>query len=251
LNGSHPELDIVIPVYNEGANIIPVLASLRRSLQTPFRVLICYDRDDDDTLVALRDHPLDDIDVRTVKNRGQGALGAVVTGFAESTADAVLVFPADDDYNAGRLDQMVEAFRGGCAIVAASRFMPGGAMVGCPWLKAVLVRTIAWVLHHIVGLPTHDPTNGFRLFSRKVLEHLPIETRAGFGYSLELLVKCHRLGWKVGEVPVHWYERKAGQSRFRIFKWAPHYLVWVRYALATRFLGRRSESVERRDGAAV
>ena len=251
MNDMHPELDIVIPVYNEGANIIPVLEGLRRSLQTSFRVLICYDRDDDDTLTALRNHPLNDIDVRTVKNRGQGALGAVVTGFEESTADAVLVFPADDDYNTSRLDSMVASYRAGCEIVAASRFMPGGSMVGCPLLKSILVRSVAWVLHRLIGLPTHDSTNGFRLFSRRVLQQLPIETQAGFAYSLELLVKCHRLGWKVGEVPVDWYERKKGQSRFRIFKWAPHYLVWVGYALATRFLGRGPASVPQRVGVAV
>jgi len=41
----HRELDIVIPVYNEGENIVQVLDSLRRSVTTPFRVLICYDHD--------------------------------------------------------------------------------------------------------------------------------------------------------------------------------------------------------------
>ena len=51
------------------------------------------------------------------------------------------MYPADDDYNAGMLDRMVALAREGCDIVCASRFMPGGAMVGCPWLKAALVRT--------------------------------------------------------------------------------------------------------------
>ena len=50
------------------------------------------------------------------------------------------MYPADDDYNAPLLDGMVAAARGSCDIVCASRFMPGGAMVGCPLIKAVLVR---------------------------------------------------------------------------------------------------------------
>ena len=55
-NMAEPELDIVIPVYNEGASIGGVLESLRAHVQTPFRVLICFDRDDDDTLPALASH---------------------------------------------------------------------------------------------------------------------------------------------------------------------------------------------------
>ncbi len=51
-----PRLDIVIPVYNEGANILRTLQSIARAVTTPKRVLICYDREDDDTLPAIRDN---------------------------------------------------------------------------------------------------------------------------------------------------------------------------------------------------
>jgi dolichol-phosphate mannosyltransferase len=53
-------------------------------------------------------------------------------------------------------------------------------------------------------------------------------------------VKCHRLGWPIGEVPIEWYERTAGQSRFRVLKWLPKYLRWYFYAFATTWLGARS-----------
>jgi dolichol-phosphate mannosyltransferase len=227
------ELDIVIPVYNEGANILSVLNSLKSHVRTPLKVLLCYDRDDDNTIHAVRSGPVFPFEVRFVKNRGQGAHGAVVTGFRESTAPAVLVMPSDDDYNANRIDSMMEKFREGCEIVAPSRFMPGGTMVGCRWLKASLVRAAAFLLHRFACVPTHDPTNGFRLFSRRVIQTISLESTQGFTYSLELLAKSHRLGWKVGEVPVEWYERRQGTSRFRVLRWLPHYLVWFFYCFAT------------------
>jgi glycosyltransferase involved in cell wall biosynthesis len=236
------ELDIVIPVYNEGPNIRRVLDSFAAIKRTRFRVLICYDRDDDDTLTALRGYQAG-FPIALVKNRGQRALGAIVTGFADSTAPAVLVFPGDDDYNAARLDGMMDAFRAGADIVVASRFIPGGCMVGCPWLKAALVRASAFVLRHIARLPTHDASNGFRLFSRKVLDSIPIETEHGFAYSIELLVKAHRLGWRISEVPVHWYERRHGQSRFQVVGWLPDYLPWFFYAFATTYLFRGPSTV--------
>jgi hypothetical protein len=127
--------------------------------------------------------------------------------------------------------------------VCASRFMPGGAMIGCPWLKGMLVRTANFTLHHFARLPTTDASNGFRLFSRRVIEQIPVESHQGFCYSIELLVKAHRLGWPIAEVPVRWLERRHGQSRFRVIKWLPAYLRWYAYAFATTWLRRKAASV--------
>ncbi len=242
------ELDIVIPVHNEGRNIVATLAALAASVGTPSRVLICYDHPDDDTPPAVRDNAqaYAGLPVDLVRNRGRGPHSAVMTGFAASTAPFILMYPADDDTNAGMLDRMVELARGGCAIVCASRFMPGGAMIGCPALKAALVRAGNFTLRHFARLPTTDASNGFRLFSRRVIERIPVESDQGFCYSIELLVKAHRLDWPVAEVPVRWIERRHGQSRFRVLKWLPAYLRWYGYAFATTFLRRRPASVELR-----
>src|SRR5881397_3691187 len=97
---ARPKVDILIPVYNEGKNIVRVLEALRSHVHAPFRILICYDFDEDDTLEALGG-------VELGKNEGQGAHQAILTGFAASTSPFVLVYPADDDYNAGIVDQLV------------------------------------------------------------------------------------------------------------------------------------------------
>lgn len=242
------QLDIVIPVYNEGENIVAVLRGLSQNVKTPTRVLICYDRPDDDTLPAVRANPsaYQGLPVEFVRNPSRGAHAAIMAGFAASTAPLVVVYPADDDLNPGILDKMVELARQGCDVVCASRFIPGGTMQGCPWLKATLVRSAAFTLHHFARLPTHDPTSGFRLFSRRVIENLQVESAQGFTYSIELLVKAHRLGWRIGEVPALWFERKHGTSRFRVLKWLPAYLRWYAYAFATTFLRRPPESVTRK-----
>jgi len=240
-----PELDIVIPVYNEGGNIVATLAALKRWVTTPARVLICYDHAEDDTLPAIRANAQAHagLAVEFVRNRGRGAHAAVMTGFAASTAPFVLMYPADDDTNAAMLDRMVALAREGCDIVCASRFMPGGAMVGCPLLKAALVRSANFTLRHGARLPTTDASNGFRMFSRRVIERIPVESEHGFCYSIELLVKAHRLGWRIAEVPVRWYERQHGASRFQVIKWLPAYLRWYGYAFATTFLRRPPRTV--------
>ncbi|HKN01901.1 MAG TPA: glycosyltransferase family 2 protein [Candidatus Binataceae bacterium] len=246
-------LDIVLPVYSEGGNILRTLLALKRSVTTPYRVLICYDFDGDDTLAAIKEHAQEcsGIEIGFVRNRARGVHDAIMSGFEASTAPFVLMYPADDDYNAGLLDRMVEEGQRGADIVCASRFIPGGEMTGCPWLKAVLVRCASFTLHHFARLPARDSTNGFRLFSRRVIEQIPVESEAGFCYSVELLVKCHRLGWPIAEVPAAWHERREGQSRFRVLKWLPAYLRWYRYAFATTWLRRSPESVALRPAAGV
>ena len=240
-----PQLDIVIPVYNEGRNILATLTALAREVKTPARIVIVYDLPDDDTLPAIRDNPQSyaGLALEFIRNRGRGAHQAVMTGFAASITPFVVVLPADDDFNAGILDKMVVMARQGCDIVCASRFIPGGRMVGCPLLKAVLVRTAAFTLHYLARLPTKDATSGFRLFSHRVVSEIVVESDQGFCYSIELLVKAHRLGWRIGEVPALWYERKHGQSRFRVLKWLPAYLRWYFYAFATTYLRRPPNTV--------
>jgi hypothetical protein len=167
----------------------------------------------------------------------------------QTTAPYVLTSPADDDYNAARFNALVEKAAEGCDIVCASRFMPGGSMVGCRWSKAILVRLAAFLLYHFGRLPTHDPTNGLRLFSRRVINEIPNESHVGWAFSLEWLVKCHRLGWRIAELPAEWRERKAGSSRFRILGWMPEYLKWFFYGFATTWLRCRSASVLQRDNS--
>jgi GT2 family glycosyltransferase len=76
-----PELDIVIPVYNEGRYIVATLSLLARSLKTPARVLICYDHAEDDTLPAVRDNRRPMRALRWISCAAAAAApGAVMTG---------------------------------------------------------------------------------------------------------------------------------------------------------------------------
>jgi dolichol-phosphate mannosyltransferase len=231
-------VDIVIPVYNEGEGILRVLAAFERDVKAPIRILICYDRETDTTLPALvKAHSK--FEIIPVRNKGNKAHGAVTTGMAFGRSPAVIVYMADDDYSAGLIDRMIGEFHRGCDVVVPSRFIPGGSMEGCRWYKALPLQVAAWTLAHIARFPAHDPTNAFRLFSRRLLDAVTIESTQGFTFSIELTAKCHRLGWKIAEVPAQWFERSQGKSRFRVFDWAGGYLRWYFYIFNTTFLKRR------------
>jgi len=238
------KLDIIIPVFNEGAGIISTIDALQTEIKTPFQILICYDLEDDTTLAALRAKQITNTNIIFVKNKFIGAHGAVITGFNISEADFILVMPADDNYNAPKIDLMVGIAECGADIVCASRFIDGGCMKDCPLLKATLVRSAAFSLYWLGGLPVRDATNGLRLFSRRVVKEIEIESTKGFSYSLELLAKCHRLKWKIEEIPAFWFERTYGKSKFKVLKWLPAYLRWYFYVFLTTWLRRGGNTVK-------
>ena len=112
--------------------------------------------------------------------------------------------------------------------------MKGGQQIGGPWLKKLMSRTAGVTLCRFAGLPTHDPTNSFKAYSKSFLDRTPIESTAGFCLGLELTVKAHLAGGVVREVPATWTDRTAGESRFRLWKWLPHYLKWYFHAFSRR-----------------
>ena len=124
-------------------------------------------------------------------------------------------------------------------IVVASRFIKGGSMKGCPLLKSIIVRLASWSLYTFSSIPVKDASNGFRLFSSNLLKKVKLESRLGFAYSLELLVKCERLGLKIDEIPAKWEERTEGKSNFKIFRWLKQYLKWYYYGLETYWFNKK------------
>jgi hypothetical protein len=115
--------------------------------------------------------------------------------------------------------------------------MKGGKQIGGPVLKGFLSRAAGVTLYWFTGLPTHDATNSFKAYSRDFLTEQTIESTSGFCLGLELTVKAHFGGKRVAEVPSVWRDRTAGQSRFRLWKWLPHYLHWYFWAFRRRWLG--------------
>ena len=111
--------------------------------------------------------------------------------------------------------------------------MKGGVMYGCPFLKFILTRSANFIFYHILRIPTHDATNCFRIFSRKIIKSIDFELQKGPTFGLQLLVKAHRKKYNITEIPVVWYERVIGKSNFKMIEWVLPYLKWLIYAINT------------------
>ena len=242
---SSPELAIVLPVYNEGEAVEPVLRAMARGVTTQHELVVVYDFDEDTTVPVVDRLRAEIPGLRGLRNDlGRGVLNAMKAGIAGTTTPYVLISMADGSDEPHIVDSMVALARDGADIVAASRYMRGGRQIGGPPLKRLMSRTAGLTLHWFARIPTHDPTNNFKLYSRRFLDSVTIESTAGFELALELTVKARLAGRRIAEVPTTWRDRTAGQSNFKLRQWLPHYLHWYRLA----FLGQRRRPSEHRSG---
>ena len=170
---------------------------------------------------------------------GRGALNAIKTGLEEASSELVVVTMADLCDPPEVINDMVAAAeREQADIVCASRYMKGGKQHGGPKFKGFLSHTAGLLLCWFARLPTHDPTNSFKLYRKSYLETVTIESTGGFELGLELVVKAHLARRRIVEVPTTWRDRVAGQSNFKLWKWLPHYLRWF-----FRAFGRKSKAL--------
>jgi dolichol-phosphate mannosyltransferase len=240
------ELSIVVPVYNEGEAIVPVLHGVSSAVRTPYEILVVYDFDGDTTVSVIQRLEPELPVLRGLRNDlGRGVLNAMKAGIAEARGEYVLVMMGDGSDDPADIDRMIELARAGADVVAGSRYVRGGRQLGGPRLKRLMSRTAGLSLHWFAGIPIHDSTSNFRLYRRTFLDAVTIESRAGFELALELTVKATLLGRRVAEVPTTWRDRTAGASNFRLRAWLPHYLRWYWLAFRGRFRRRAARQIER------
>lgn len=229
-------LSIIIPVYNEGANFRNLWKEMATSLAADFTAYVVYDFDEDDTVPVVR-AIVDEGErrLRSVKNQhGRGVVPAIRSGFDAVPDGPVLVVMADLSDDLAQVDRMLALYEQGCHVVVGSRYMKGGRLIGGPFFKQLLSRWAGTSLHWFRRLPTHDATNAFKIYDRAMVRSFTIESRGGFELNLELTVKAFLGGYRIAEVPSTWRDRTSGESRFRLWKWLPHYLHWYFYAFRPR-----------------
>lgn len=234
-------LDIVIPVYNEGDNIEAMLNEVSQKIRTKKNVLIIYDSMKDTTLPIVEKIRANyDFEIKLVKNIfGRGALNAIKSGFIKSEEDAVLVTMADLSDGLEAVDKMYGKFLAENAdVVCGSRYMRGGKQSGGPLLKSCLSRIAGCSLHWLIGIPTHDVTNSFKLYSKRILDAVTIESDGGFAVGMEIAIKAYAGGYHVTEVPATWRDREKGESNFKMWTWMPCYLRWYLYGIKKSWFAR-------------
>jgi len=110
---------------------------------------------------------------------------------------------------------LVDKIGQGHDLAIGSRYVPGGGSSGCTIDRKLLSWGANAFARTMLGLRAHDTTAGFRCYRRQVLEAVDLDRIKASGYSflIEMLYRVHRRGWRVGEVPIVFENRRLGTSK--------------------------------------
>jgi dolichol-phosphate mannosyltransferase len=241
-----PRVSVVIPAYNEGDSIVTCLDRLTDAITLPCEILVVFDSVDDTTRPYAEKYA--EVDARvvpTLNTYGRGPAFAIRYGIDHASAPVVVVSMADGSDDPTQVDDLTRLIERGVVVAAASRYMPGGAQIGAPFLKSTFSRLAGLSLCWFARVGTHDATSSFKGYDRAFVQEVGIESDAGFELAIELVAKARRRRRPVGEIPTIWLERTAGASNFKLWKWLPRYFHWYFYAFGPRITapaGARSTS---------
>ncbi|MGZ4684044.1 MAG: glycosyltransferase family 2 protein [Acidimicrobiales bacterium] len=230
-----PQVSIIVPVFNEGDLVVPLMLRLLEAVQMPCEVLAVFDSIDDTTKPHLEKLAANDSRVVPTLNTGPpGPAHALRFGFECAKAPVVVVTMADGSDDPMQIEDLVRLVERGVVIAAASRYTHGGQQVGGPILKGWMSQMAGLTLCWFGRVGTHDATNSFKAYDREFVQSVGIESDAGFELGIEMVAKARRHRLPVAEISTIWLDRGDGQSNFQLSAWVRKYLHWYFYAFGRR-----------------
>lgn len=214
-----PSVLVIIPTYNERANLPVLVAGLMK--HAGVRVLVVDDNSPDGT-GALAESLGREYDGRVsallrTTNRGFGR--SYIDGMKKALTepvDLICQMDADLSHDPAQLpDLLAAAGRDDVDMVIGSRYVPGGQILNWPVKRHILSRFANTYIRTVTRVNARDCTSGYRCWKRAALASLPLDRFFSDGYSflVEMLFVAHRHGCRIAEVPITFVERREGESK--------------------------------------
>jgi len=209
---------VVLPTYNESANIELVLRQIRAALPEA-SVLVVDDGSPDGTAEMAEKLGVELGAVDVVRRPSKSGLGSAYRdGFRWGMArgfDACVEMDADLSHDPEALPQIVEPLSHGYEVVVGSRYIPGGVIPNWSWHRRLLSRGGNLYASALLGLGVADSTSGFRAYATSLLRRIDLDrVRAdGYGFQIEMTYVAKQAGARITEVPIRFVDRVEGESK--------------------------------------
>jgi apolipoprotein N-acyltransferase len=214
---ARPRVLVILPTFDERPTIGRVLDRLI-ALPQRVDVLVVDDGSPDGTGEVVAAAAAADSRIRLVERPGKAGLASAYwLGFRrglEEGYDLVVEMDSDLSHDPDELPRLLER-AATSDLVIGSRYVPGGAVTN--WSRPRLALSMAGngYARLALGFGLHDATSGFRVYRRRLLEHVVTEPirSDGYGFQVELAFRAWREGFAVTEVPITFREREHGVSK--------------------------------------
>ena len=220
-----PEICIIVPALNEAPNLTALAERIDAAMAgKSYELLIIDDNSPDNTRqvcaelatayplrLIVREHPTN------------GLSGAVLHGIAQSRGQRIVVMDADLQHPPEKIPELLAALNGGADFALGSRYIPGGSTGGKWGVFRKINSWAATVLARPFAGKVNDPMSGFFALDRSTFDRAERLTPLGYKIALELMCKCRVKD--VREVPIHFAERVAGESKLSLkqqFRYLEH-----------------------------
>ena len=206
---TRPRVSVVIPAYNEGDEIMPVLDRVFEAVTLPCEVWSSSTPGRHHRAVP-REYAEASPGSLALNTYGRGPANAIRFGIDAALAPVVVVTMADGCDDPQQIDDLARLVERGVVVAAASRYMPGGQQVGGPLLKGLMSRAAGLSLHWFARVGTQDATNSSRPTPAEFVQEVGIQSDAGFEIGHRAGGQGPRLRRPVAEIPTIWLDRTAG-----------------------------------------
>jgi len=218
LVASRARVLVVLPTFNERQSLPAVIAGLLAFVREA-EILVVDDASPDGTGRWAEEQAANVPRVHVLHRTGKLGLGsAYKAGFAwglERGYEVLVGMDSDGSHCPVSLRALLEALEDGADLAIGSRYVEGGGTRNWPLRRRLLSRLSNVLARHLLRLPAHDATAGFRAWRAELLVAIDVGSVASDGYAflVETLWRAARVGRRVVERPIVFVDRRDGISK--------------------------------------
>jgi glycosyltransferase involved in cell wall biosynthesis len=208
------QLSLIVPAFNEERTIEAVLNRIFQFLPDVHEVLVIDDASVDRTPELSHEYGKRDTRVKLFRHKTNlGKTAALRTGFAACTGSIVVVQDADLEYHPREIPDLIGPIKDGCADVClGSRFMVRRAGRVLYFRHFLANKVLTLINNFCTDLNFTDVETGYKAARAEIAKNMIIESN-GFGFEIEFVAKCKKIGARVYEVPISYYGRTYGEGK--------------------------------------
>jgi dolichol-phosphate mannosyltransferase len=228
---------VVVPTYNEAANLPSLAEKIERVLQGfSFGLIVVDDSSPDDTAgVAERLNCVYGNIIVKVRAKKSGLGSALLTGLKVALSDGdvewIVTLDADFSHDPGEIPRLLCAAQN-ADLIQGSRYVRDGLVAQWGFNRRLVSFVANLICKLVVRTSVHDSTGNFRVYSRRCAEVIVSSTRAkGFEWVVEAIAVAKKRGFNVKEVPITFVNREDGETKLK----GSQFIGWLTFVVKSLF----------------
>ncbi len=199
---------IIVPVNNEEMRIHDCLNQLTHSIPKDYEIIVSADGCTDKTVEIAKLFP---IKVVTFHERlGKG--GGILNGIRFAEGEAIIIADVDLSVSLGDIVNMVNMLNSSDIVLGSRNLKDSVIKIKPPIHRVFLGKAFNWIFRRLFNIKVFDTQCGFKAIRRKVFQDLSNDLNVdGFAFDADLIVKAHREGFRIMEIPVTWSHKKGSR----------------------------------------